>query len=99
MKCIEPIPRSDNIQVEFTEVQTPPKRLKEIHFLERILPTGKEGKDLTENVCCAQEGSEIGDSALGQCCVYKDASRHIMHSSTSKPPASIAEIQGAHVIK
>jgi hypothetical protein len=33
MKRIEPIPHSDNIQVEFTAVQTPPKRLKEIHFL------------------------------------------------------------------
>jgi hypothetical protein len=86
MKGIEPIPRSDNILVEFTEVQTLPKRLKEIHFLECIPTTGK-------NVCCAQEGPEKGDSALGQCCVYKDASRRIIHSSTSKPSASISEIQ------
>jgi hypothetical protein len=85
-------PRSDNIQVEFTEVQTPPKRLKEIHFLERIPTTG-------ENVCRVQEGPEKRVSALGQCCVYKDASRRIIHSSTSKPSASIAEIQGAHIIK
>jgi hypothetical protein len=34
MKRIEPIPRSDNTQVEFTEVQTPPKRLS----------TGKKAK-------------------------------------------------------
>jgi hypothetical protein len=54
---------------------------------------------LKENVCCAQEGPEKRDSALGQCCVYKDASKRIIHSSTSKPPASIAEIQGAHIIK
>jgi hypothetical protein len=44
MKRIEPIPSSDNIQFEFTEVQSPPKRLKEIHFLERILPMGKKAK-------------------------------------------------------
>jgi hypothetical protein len=44
MKRIEPIPHSDNIQVEFIAVQTPPKRLKEIHFLEIILPTGKKAK-------------------------------------------------------
>jgi hypothetical protein len=92
MKHIEPIPRSYNIQVEFIAVQAQPKRLKEIHFLERIPTTGK-------NVCCAQEGPEKRDSALGQCCVHKDASRRIIHSSTSKPPASIAEIQDAHIIK
>jgi hypothetical protein len=34
-------------------------------------PHGREGKDLTENVCYAQEGSEKGDSALGQCCNLK----------------------------
>jgi hypothetical protein len=44
MKRIEPIPHSVNIQVEFTAVQTPPKRLKGIHFLERILNTGKKAK-------------------------------------------------------
>jgi hypothetical protein len=53
MKRIEPIPRSDNIQVEFTAVQAAPKRLKEIHFLERIPPRGRR-QDLRENVCCAQ---------------------------------------------
>jgi hypothetical protein len=92
MKHIEPIPRSDNIQVEFIAVQTPPKRLKETHFLEIILPTGKKAKT-SQKMCCAQEGPEKRYSALGQCCVYKDASRRIIHSSTSKPPASIAEIQ------
>jgi hypothetical protein len=43
MKRIEPIPRSDHIQVEFTAVQTPPKRLKE-RFPGAYSPHGEEGK-------------------------------------------------------
>jgi hypothetical protein len=43
-ESIEPIPCSDYIQAEFTAVQTPPRRLKEIHFLEHILRTGKKTK-------------------------------------------------------
>jgi hypothetical protein len=50
MKRIEPNPHSDNIQVKFIAVQTPPKRLKEIHFLERILYTGKKTKT-SQKIC------------------------------------------------
>jgi hypothetical protein len=57
MKRIEPIPRSDNIQVKFTAVQTPPKRLKEIHFLERILPTGKKTKT-SHKMCVVHRNSQ-----------------------------------------
>jgi hypothetical protein len=56
MKLIEPIPRSDNINVEFTAVQPPPKRLTERHFLERILPTGKKARPHRKCVVCTRKG-------------------------------------------
>jgi hypothetical protein len=84
-------------------VQPPPKRLTERHFLERIPPTGK-WQDLTEDVWCAQKRARGKNLSIGvvnvrQHCIYKDASRCIIHSSTSKPPASIDDIQGAHIIR
>jgi hypothetical protein len=68
-----------------------------------FVPRGRR-QDLAENVWCAQERAREKKLSNGvvnvrQCCVSKDASRHIIHSSTSKPPASIAEIQGAHIIR
>jgi hypothetical protein len=55
-------------------------------------PWGRR-QDLTEDVWCVQK------RARGKNLSMKDASRCSIHSSTSKPPASTAEIQGAHIIR
>jgi hypothetical protein len=98
MKRIEPNPRSDNIQVEFTAVQTPPKRLKERHFLERIPPMGKKARPHRKCVVCTRRAREKRLS-IGAVLCLQGCFKAYHTLLNSKPPASIAEIQGAHIIK
>jgi hypothetical protein len=57
MKRTEPIPRSDNIKVEFTAVQPPPKRLTEKRFPGAYFPpTRKKARPHRKCVVCARKG-------------------------------------------